>query len=70
MIARGRGTVGGGSVGSGRPAGAGAKARAAAMALIGAGALVLDRVLRRTGVDSMVASEADILDGIAWSLVS
>ena len=32
MIARGSGTVGGGSVGSGRPAGAGAKARAAAPA--------------------------------------
>lgn len=44
MIARGRGTVGGGggrSGGSGRSAGAGAKARAAAMALIGAGALAL-----------------------------
>ena len=38
--------------------------------VIGAGALVLDRVLRRTGVDSLVVSEADILDGIAWSLVS
>lgn len=37
--------------------------------VIGAGALVLDRVLRRTRVDTMVASEADILDGIAWSLV-
>lgn len=37
--------------------------------VIGAGALILDRVLRRTSVDSMVASEADILDGIAWSMV-
>lgn len=37
--------------------------------VIAAGGLVLDRVLRRTGVDSMVVSEADILDGIAWSLV-
>lgn len=36
--------------------------------VIGAGALVLDRVLRRTAVSSLVASEADILDGIAWSL--
>jgi len=26
-------------------------------------------VLRRTTVESMVVSEADILDGIAWSLV-
>ena len=37
--------------------------------VIGAGALVLDRVLRRTRVDSLLASESDILDGIAWSLV-
>jgi exopolyphosphatase/guanosine-5'-triphosphate,3'-diphosphate pyrophosphatase len=37
--------------------------------VIGAGALILDRVLRRTTVDRLVASEADILDGIAWSLV-
>ncbi len=37
--------------------------------VIGAGALVLDRVLQRTGVGSIVVSEADILDGIAWSLV-
>jgi exopolyphosphatase/guanosine-5'-triphosphate,3'-diphosphate pyrophosphatase len=37
--------------------------------VIGAGALILDRVLRRTGVDSLVVSEADILDGICWSLV-
>jgi len=36
--------------------------------VIGAGALILDRVLRRTRVDSLVASEADILDGICWSL--
>ena len=36
--------------------------------VIGAGALILDRVLRRTTVDSVVASEADILDGICWSL--
>jgi exopolyphosphatase / guanosine-5'-triphosphate,3'-diphosphate pyrophosphatase len=37
--------------------------------VIDAGALILARVLRRTRVESMVASEADILDGIAWSLV-
>jgi exopolyphosphatase/guanosine-5'-triphosphate,3'-diphosphate pyrophosphatase len=37
--------------------------------VIGAGVLILDRVLRRTGVATMVVSEADILDGIAWSLV-
>ena len=37
--------------------------------VIGAGALILSRVLRRTTVESMVVSEADILDGIAWSLV-
>jgi exopolyphosphatase/guanosine-5'-triphosphate,3'-diphosphate pyrophosphatase len=37
--------------------------------VIGAGVLILDRVLRRTGVTSLVVSEADILDGIAWSLV-
>jgi exopolyphosphatase/guanosine-5'-triphosphate,3'-diphosphate pyrophosphatase len=38
--------------------------------VIGAGGLILDRVLRRTTVDSMLVSEHDILDGIAWSLVS
>jgi exopolyphosphatase/guanosine-5'-triphosphate,3'-diphosphate pyrophosphatase len=38
--------------------------------VIGAGALVLDRVLRRTAhLDEVVVSEHDILDGIAWSLV-
>nr|WP_276310139.1 Ppx/GppA phosphatase family protein [Nocardioides speluncae] len=36
--------------------------------VIGAGALILDRVLARTGVDRMVVSESDILDGIAWSI--
>ncbi len=35
--------------------------------VIGAGAVILDRVLHRTGVSSMLISEADILDGIAWS---
>jgi exopolyphosphatase / guanosine-5'-triphosphate,3'-diphosphate pyrophosphatase len=38
--------------------------------VIGAGALVLDRVLARFGFADVMASEHDILDGIAWSLVS
>jgi exopolyphosphatase / guanosine-5'-triphosphate,3'-diphosphate pyrophosphatase len=38
--------------------------------VIGAGALVLDRVLTRFGFASVVASEHDILDGIAWSMVT
>ena len=37
--------------------------------VIGAGALILSRVLRRSGVARVVVSEADILDGIAWSMV-
>ena len=37
--------------------------------VIGAGALILSRLLRRTRVGHVVVSEADILDGIAWSLV-
>jgi len=36
--------------------------------IIGAGALVLDRILTRLGFDAVVASEHDILDGIAWSI--
>jgi exopolyphosphatase/guanosine-5'-triphosphate,3'-diphosphate pyrophosphatase len=36
--------------------------------VIAAGGLVLSRVLRRTGVDRLVVSESDILDGIAWSI--
>ncbi|MDA8371372.1 MAG: Ppx/GppA phosphatase family protein [Nocardiopsaceae bacterium] len=36
--------------------------------VIGAGALILDRVLARTGGREFIASEHDILDGIAWSL--
>ena len=36
--------------------------------VIDAGVLILDRVLRRTPVSTLIVSEADILDGIAWSL--
>jgi exopolyphosphatase/guanosine-5'-triphosphate,3'-diphosphate pyrophosphatase len=36
--------------------------------VIGAGALILDEVLRRTTADRLRVSEADILDGIAWSV--
>jgi exopolyphosphatase/guanosine-5'-triphosphate,3'-diphosphate pyrophosphatase len=35
--------------------------------VIGGGALVLDTIMRRCGFDSVVASEHDILDGIAFS---
>ena len=38
--------------------------------VIGAGALILDRIMRRFGFEEMVASEHDILDGIAWSIVT
>jgi exopolyphosphatase/guanosine-5'-triphosphate,3'-diphosphate pyrophosphatase len=38
--------------------------------VIGAGALILDRVLRRSGADALVVSESDILDGIAWSIAA
>ncbi|GAW47786.1 Ppx/GppA phosphatase [Nocardioides sp. PD653] len=38
--------------------------------VIDAGALILARVLRRARVDTLVVSEADILDGIAWSIAS
>jgi exopolyphosphatase/guanosine-5'-triphosphate,3'-diphosphate pyrophosphatase len=37
--------------------------------VIAAGALVLQRILERTGLPQVVVSEHDILDGIAWSLV-
>jgi exopolyphosphatase / guanosine-5'-triphosphate,3'-diphosphate pyrophosphatase len=37
--------------------------------IIGAGALILDRLMDHFGFDSVVTSEHDILDGIAWSLV-
>jgi exopolyphosphatase/guanosine-5'-triphosphate,3'-diphosphate pyrophosphatase len=36
--------------------------------VIGAGALILDRIIREHGFGAVVASEHDILDGIAWSL--
>jgi exopolyphosphatase/guanosine-5'-triphosphate,3'-diphosphate pyrophosphatase len=36
--------------------------------VIGAGALILDRVLARTDADRLLVSESDILDGIAWSI--
>ena len=36
--------------------------------VITAGALVLSRVMAATGASEFVASESDILDGIAWSL--
>jgi exopolyphosphatase / guanosine-5'-triphosphate,3'-diphosphate pyrophosphatase len=36
--------------------------------VIGAGALILDEVLRRAPVETLLVSEADILDGIAWSI--
>jgi exopolyphosphatase/guanosine-5'-triphosphate,3'-diphosphate pyrophosphatase len=37
--------------------------------VIGAGSLVLSRILHFAKVDEYVASESDILDGMAWSLV-
>ncbi len=36
--------------------------------VIGAGAVILERILRRTQVDVLTVSESDILDGIAWSV--
>jgi exopolyphosphatase/guanosine-5'-triphosphate,3'-diphosphate pyrophosphatase len=38
--------------------------------VIGAGALVLDRIVTRLGFAEVVASEHDILDGIAWSIAA
>jgi exopolyphosphatase/guanosine-5'-triphosphate,3'-diphosphate pyrophosphatase len=35
---------------------------------ITAGALVLSRIMAATGASEFIASESDILDGIAWSL--
>ncbi|MEY4497434.1 MAG: hypothetical protein RLZZ364_739 [Actinomycetota bacterium] len=37
--------------------------------VIGAGSLVLDRIMAASGAKEFVASESDILDGMAWSLV-
>ncbi|MDF5754789.1 Ppx/GppA phosphatase family protein [Spongiactinospora sp. TRM90649] len=37
--------------------------------VIGAGALILDRIVARYGFAEVAVSEHDILDGIAWSLV-
>jgi exopolyphosphatase / guanosine-5'-triphosphate,3'-diphosphate pyrophosphatase len=37
--------------------------------VIGAGALILDRIVELTTVSELRVSESDILDGIAWSLV-
>lgn len=37
--------------------------------VIGAGGLILSRILARSGAQELVVSESDILDGIAWSLV-
>ena len=36
--------------------------------VIGAGALVLDRIMAQFGFAAVVVSEHDILDGIAWSM--
>ena len=36
--------------------------------VIDAGALIASRVMRRTTVESLMVSEADILEGIAWSM--
>jgi exopolyphosphatase / guanosine-5'-triphosphate,3'-diphosphate pyrophosphatase len=36
--------------------------------VIGGGALILDAVVRHVGIGAVVASEHDILDGIAWSI--
>lgn len=36
--------------------------------VIAAGALVLDRIMKATGAIEFVASERDILDGMAWSI--
>ncbi len=36
--------------------------------VIDAGALILSRILRRTTVPTLLVSESDILDGIAWSI--
>lgn len=37
--------------------------------VITAGAIVLDEVVKKIGAKSIIASERDILDGVAWSMV-
>jgi exopolyphosphatase / guanosine-5'-triphosphate,3'-diphosphate pyrophosphatase len=36
--------------------------------VIGGGALILDRLMKRFGFGEVLVSEHDILDGMAWSL--
>ena len=36
--------------------------------VIGAGAVILERVLRRTGLPDLLVSDSDLLDAIAWSI--
>ena len=36
--------------------------------VIAGGAMVLDQIMRRCGFAEVLASEHDILDGIAWAL--
>ncbi len=38
--------------------------------VIGAGALILDRIMSLIGLAGVLVSEHDILDGIAWSLAA
>ena len=38
--------------------------------VIAGGAMVLDQIMRRFGFGEVLASEHDILDGIAWSLAA
>jgi exopolyphosphatase/guanosine-5'-triphosphate,3'-diphosphate pyrophosphatase len=38
--------------------------------VIGAGALILDRIMSLIGLAEVLVSEHDILDGIAWSLAA
>jgi exopolyphosphatase/guanosine-5'-triphosphate,3'-diphosphate pyrophosphatase len=38
--------------------------------VIGAGALILRVIMERSGAESVIASEHDILDGIAYSISS
>ena len=38
--------------------------------VIAGGALILDRIMQRFGFSEVLVSEHDILDGLAWSLVT